>query len=566
MQRSQRLLRAVWVTILLLSVAAGPIRKGYAKDGPAAPVDLRCEYLSNPLGIDVSQPRFSWVLEHSERGQAQSAYRVLVATRRDTLDQDQGDAWDSGQVRSDQSTQVAYAGKPLESGRAYYWKVRYWDKQGHASEYSQAARFDMGLVNREDWKGQWIGGANQLRAEFQLAESPVRARAYICGLGYYELRINGREVGDNVLDPAWTTYDKRALYTTYDVTGYLKRGSNAVGVMLGDGWYESKQLLFQMNVELAAGKRASIASGPSWKAHDGPITSDSVWDGEVYDARLETPGWDQPGFDASDWKDAEAVKGPGGVLSAQMMPAIQAADSMPPVALANPQPAVYVYDMGQNSSGWVQLRVSGPRGAAVKMRFSELVYDNGMINRQNIREAKSRDIYILRGEGVETYEPRFTYHGFRYVEVTGYPGTPSLDSLRGRVVHTAVDPTGSFVASKQILNQIQKLIRWSQLTNLFSIPTDCDQRNERQGWMGDAQVTAEEAMLNFDMAAFYTNFVRDIHDAEGPDGTVTDTVPHRYGQRPADPAWGTAYPLLCWYMWQQYGDRRILEENYDGLN
>jgi alpha-L-rhamnosidase len=559
------LLRAVLTTISLLAAATGSIQKGCAKDGPAPPVDLRCEYLSNPLGIDVVQPRFSWVLEHSERGESQSAYQVLVAARRETLDEDKADQWDSGKIESAESTQVTYTGKPLESGRTYYWKVRYWDKQGRESEYSRVNRFEIGLLNRDEWKGQWIGGANQLRSELQLAESPVRARVYVCGLGYYELRINGHKVGDQVLDPAWTTYDRRVLYSAYDATPYLKRGANAVGVVLGDGWYKSKQLLFQMNVELGAGKRASLASGPSWKAHDGPITSDSVWDGEVYDARLETPGWDLPGFDASDWKSAEAVKGPGGVLSAQMMPAIRAVDSIVPVGLTNPKPGVYVYDMGQNSSGWVQLRVSGPRGAAVKMRFSELVYDNGMINRQNIREAKSRDIYILRGEGVETYEPRFTYHGFRYVEVTGYPGTPSLDSLRGRVVHTAVETTGSFVASKQILNQIQKLIRWSQLTNLFSIPTDCDQRNERQGWMGDAQVTAEEAMLNFDMAAFYTNFVRDIHDAQGPDGTVTDTVPHRYGSRPADPAWGTAYPLLCWYMWEQYGDRRILEENYEGL-
>ena len=199
------------------------------------------------------------------------------------------------------------------------------------------------------------------------------------------------------------------------------------------------------------------------------------------------------------------------------------------------------------------------------LRFAELVYPNGMINRENLEMAKSRDIYTLKGEGQETYEPRFTYHGFRYVEVTGYPGTPSLDSLRGRVVHTAVGTTGSFVASKQILNDIQRLIHWSQLTNLFSIPTDCDQRNERQGWMGDAHVTAEEAMMNFDMAAFYTNFIRDIRDAQAPDGELPDTVPYKYGSFPTDLGWQTAYPLLCWYMWQQYGDRRILQENYDGL-
>lgn len=423
----------------------------------------------------------------------------------------------------------------------------------------------MGLLAREEWKGQWIGGGNQLRTEFELPDNVVRARAYISGLGYCELRVNGEKVGRNVLDPAWTTYDRRVLYTTYDVTRRLQRGANAVAVMLGHGWYGTPALLFQMNVELANGKTVSIASGPSWKMKDGPITSDSVYDGETYDARLETPGWDHSGYDDSSWSAAQSVAGPRGVLSAEMMPTIQVVDTLSPVTITNPEPGVYVYDMGQNASGWVRLRVQGPRGAAVTLRFTEMVYDNGMINRENIEAAKAQDTYILRGGDAEVYEPRFTYHGFRYVELRGFPGTPNLDSVRGRVVHSAAGTTGGFVASKQILNQIQKLIHWSQLTNLFGIPTDCDQRNERQGWMGDAQVTAEEAMMNFDMAAFYTNFVRDIHDVQGADGTITDTVPHRYGSRPADPAWGTAYPLICWYMWQQYGDRRILEENYEGL-
>jgi alpha-L-rhamnosidase len=238
---------------------------------------------------------------------------------------------------------------------------------------------------------------------------------------------------------------------------------------------------------------------------------------------------------------------------------------MVPVALSNPRPGVYVYDMGQNFSGWVDLHVSGPRGAQVQLRFSELLYDTGMINRENIRGAKSRDIYILRGDGEENYHPRFTYHGFRYVEVTGFPGTPSLDSLRGHVVHSAVETTGSFVASKPLLNQIHKIIRWSDLTNLASVPTDCEQRDERQGWLGDSQTSAEGLMLNFDMAAFYTNFLRNIRDVQDQNGTITDTVPHRYGSRPADPAWGTAFPLICWYIYQQNGDRRILEENYAGL-
>lgn len=541
---------------------------------PEAPSSLRCEYLSNPLGIDVREPRFAWVLNHTQRAESQTAYQVLVASRPELLDRGQGDQWDSGKVASDDSTQVVYHGKPLESGHAYYWKVRFWDSQDRVSPSSEPARFEMGLLSRDEWKGHWITG-NELRKGFELPGKVVRARVYVTALGYYELHLNGKKIGDNVLDPAWTSYNQRVLYSTYDVTRQLQPGANAIGVMLGGGWatlansvkpyYPAPALLLEMSIELEGGKQVSIESDGSWKASRGPVVSDSVYDGEVYDARLETPGWDRPAFDDSSWSAAQVVEGSSGVLSAQMMPPIRVVDSMMPARILNPKPGVYVYDMGQNMSGWVELRVRGPRGAAVKLRFSELIYTGGMINRDNIREAKSRDIYLLRGKGEEVYEPRFTYHGFRYVEVKGYPGTPGLDSIRGRVAHSAVETTGNFAASKSLLNQIQHLVWWSELTNLFSVPTDCDQRNERQGWMGDTQVTAEEAMMNFDMAAFYTNFVRDIRDVQGPDGTITDTVPWKYGSRPADPAWGTAYPQLVWYMWQQYGDRRILEENYDTL-
>jgi alpha-L-rhamnosidase len=566
MDQGNGIRRGLSFSAILLTFLGWALGSALGADGPLPPQNLRCEYLSNPLGIDVRQPRFAWGLDHTARGQRQTAYQILVATQPGLLDQDKGDQWDSGKVVSEDSTQVVYSGKPLASGAAYYWKVRSWDKDGNASPYSRVAQFEMALLSAEEWKGQWIGGANQLRTEFQLAEAVARARVYICGLGYYELRVNGAKVGSNVLDPGWTTYDKRVLYTTYDVTPLLQRGANAVGIMLGEGWYKARALLLQMNIELVNGKRLSVTSSPAWKGKDGPITSDSVWDGEIYDASRETRGWDRPGFNDSNWAAAQLVKSPGGVLSAQMMLPIRVADTITPVGLTNPQPGVYVYDLGQNFSGWAQLRVKGPRGAAVKLRFSELLYDDGMINRETIRGAKARDTYILRGEGdLEVYEPRFTYHGFRYVEVTGFPGTPGLDSLRGRVVRSDVESVGSFAASKPLLNQIQRLIRWGQSTNLHSIPTDCDQRDERMGWLGDAHVTAEEAMLNFDMAAFYTNFVRDIRDVQGADGSLTDTVPHRYGSRPADPAWGTAYPLLCWYMYEQYGERRILEEHYEGL-
>jgi len=530
--------------------------------GPQAPTGLRCEYLADPLGVDTPKPRFSWVLEHTERGQGQTSYEILVSSQPGA---EEGDLWASGKSDSSVSTHVVYSGQALQSGRTYYWRIRYWDKNGRQSPFSQVARFDTGLFSREDWRGIWIGGKNQLRKEFELEKRPLRARAYVCGLGYSELRLNGRKVGRNVLDPAWTTYDRRALYVTTDVTRFLQPGRNAAAVMLGQGWYKGTALLVQLNIEFEGGEKIEIMSDASWKGCQGPVVAASIYNGETYDARLETPGWDRPGFDDGGWTAAEAVAGPRGALSAQMMPPIQVVDSILPLKRTSPKPGVYVYDMGQNFSGWAQLRVRGTSGTAVRLRFSELVYEDGTINQENLRGARAEDIYILKGEGEEVWEPRFTYHGFRYVELSGYPGVPAVHALRGRVVHTAVDPAGSFACSKQVLNDLQRIIIWGQKTNLHGIPTDCNQRDERMGWMGDAQGTAEEAIYNFDMAAFYANFLRDIRDVQDEKGTLTDTVPHVWGSRPADPAWGTAYPLIAWYFYQYYGDRGILQEHYEGI-
>ncbi len=536
-----------------------------AQESPmaGAPSGLRCEYLTDPVGIDVPQPRFSWVLEHGARGERQTAYQVLVSVKPDAA---AGDQWDSGKVASAESVHVIYAGKPLASGQSYYWKVRYWDSGDHASPYSAAARFETGLFESAAWKGKWIGGANQIRKEFSLPGRPIRARAYVAGVGYYELRVNGHKAGDHVLDPAWTTYDKRVLYTVYDITDRLRAGPNAVGVMLGEGWFKGRALRMQIHAEVEGGQSLDVATDGSWKTMPGPIQQDSVYDGEVYDARLETAGWDRAGFDDAHWKAASLIDGPKGVLSAQMMPPIRVTDTLNPVKMTTPRPGVYIYDLGQNISGVVELRVRGPRGARVQLRHAELLYDDGTLNVENLRAAKATDVYFLRGDGsLEIYQPRFTYHGFRYVELTGYPGAPKFDTLRAKVVHSDVRPSGGFSSSKQILNQIQRNIVWGIQDNLHSVPTDCNQRDERMGWMADAHLYAETAMLNFDMPAFYTNFLRDIHDVQGADGTVTDTVPHRYGSRPADPAWGMAYPLLTWYMYEYYGDRRILEQHYDGV-
>ena len=550
------------IVIGLLTFCLSLTRSAAGEGGPLAPAALRCEYLTNPLGIDVMQPRLFWIPRHPGRGQSQTGYQVLVSTNPAC---EQGDAWDSGKVASGAFTHVVYKGKPLASDTPYFWKVRYWDRDGQASPYSGIGTFGTGLPAKGDWKGSWIGGANQLRKEFDVPGAVVRATAYVCGLGYHELRINGRKAGSNVLDPGWTTYDKRALYVAHDVTALVKPGANAAAVMLGDGWFKGKALLFQLNIELAGGKTMSVVSDATWTAKSGPVVEDSVYNGETYDARLETSGWDEPGFADKGWAAAAAIAGPKGVLSAQMMPPIRVMDTLVPLKMATPRPGVYVFDMGQNASGWALLRVAGARGATVKLRFAELLYPDGMVNQENLRSARAEDVYILKGEGEEVWEPRFTYHGFRYVEVTGFPGVPTADSIRGRVVHSSVRQAGSFAASHPVLNGIQRIITWGQKTNLHSVPTDCDQRDERMGWMGDAQGTAEEALMNFDMAAFYTNFIRDIRDVQDEAGTITDTVPHIWGSRPADPAWGTAYPLLCWYMYRYCGDTRILEEQYDGL-
>ena len=509
----------------------------------------------------------------------QTAYQIVVATSTALLEPGKADQWDSGKVASDNSTQDVYAGKTLESGRTYYWQARSWDKSGQASAPSGPATFEMGVLSPDEWKAQWISGKGLFRKEVRIPGAIKRARAYVTALGYYELRLNGQKVGKNVLDPGWTTFEKRHLYSTYDITSQLKQGGNAIGVMLGNGWavldqrfgepiitpFSSPALFLQIHIDLEDGKRLVVASDTTWKTARGPVMSDSIYDGEVYDARQEINAWDQPGFIDSVWESAKPAKPTGGVVSTQMMPPIRVIDTLVPLKMMNPRPGVYVYDFGQNFSGWARLKVKGPEGDAVRMRFSELAYENGMINRENIRRARAEDTYFLKGNGTEVYEPRFTYHGFRYVEVTGFPGTPSLDSIRGRLVHTDVEPTGSFVSSNPMLNAIQKIPRWGLRTNLHSVQTDCDQRDERMGWMGDLQTTAEMAMMNFDMAAFYTNTMRNIRDIQGEDGTVTDTVPHKYGSRPADPAWGTAYPQLTWFMYQQYGDRRILEETYGGV-
>ncbi len=559
--------------------------------------NLMCEYLVNPLGIDTRQPRLSWELHSDKRGEHQTAYQILVATDVELLKQDTGNLWDSGKVVSGQSVHMVYGGVPLQSGMRCYWKVRVWDSEGCAAPYSNTGWWEMGLLAEAEWQARWIGapppaipeGATAgpsplLRREFTLDQPAVSARAYICGLGYHELYINGRKAGDSVLEPSVTRYDRRASYVTRDITDMLSTGKNAVGVMLGSGWYnchtkevwdfsaapwrDLPKMLLHIHITLADGSCQQIVSDTSWRTSTGPLVFEGLRNGEIYDARQEKPGWLLPEYNDSKWDAARVVPGPGGVLSAQQMQPCKVMETIEPISVTEVNPGVFVYDMGQNFAGWAQLNISGPAGTQVTLKYSEQIAPNGEIDRSEVNALiKSggfqTDRYILKGSGPETWEPRFTYHGFRYVEVTGFPGTPTLDNLKGRVVHTAFDSAGEFSCSNELLNSIQKCARWAYISNYVGIPTDCPQR-EKNGWTGDAMLAAETGLFNFAPQAAYTKWMADFADEQRPSGQLPGIIPtggwgYNWG---SGPAWDSAYTHIPWYLYLYSGDTRILEIHY----
>ncbi len=588
MRTGIRLSIAILFLIFVFSAFAG-LRVG----------QLRCEYLENPLGIDVARPQLSWILESSERGQKQTAYQILVASSTGELEKNSGDLWDSGMVSSDQTTFVIYGGKPLASREACFWKVRSWDKDGKPSPWSKAAFWEMGLLAGGDWQAQWIARTTNIdeqpaplfRRELALDGKIKKARVYICGLGYYELHINGRKVGNHLLDPGFTRYDKRDLYVTYDVTPFLKSGANAVGVILGNGWFnvqtkavwnfhkapwrEAPKLLLSLVIEFTDGRTAVIGSDGSWKTSTGPIVFDSIYGGENYDARLEKPGWDQPGFDDSTWQPAQIVSAPKGELIAQMMPPIEADQILKPVKLTEPKPGVFVFDMGQNFAGITELKVRGPAGAKVTLRHGERLFPDGSLDTRDIAQHVKRmdkdqqyqtGTYILKGGSTETWRSRFTYYGFQYVEVTGFPGKPTLDSVLGVFTHSAVPVAGRFECSNPLLDKIWIAARWSYLSNLQGIPTDCPQR-EKNGWTGDAQLAAEQGIYNFMPAAVYTKWINDLGDEQQPGGRLPGIVPtsgwgYSWGN---GPAWDSAFELIPFYLYEYYGDTQPLCDHYNGL-
>lgn len=584
------------------------------------PAQLRCEYLDHPLGIDATQPRLSWIVTSDKRGAFQTAYQILVASSEARLKSGQGDLWDSGQVVSGETLQIRYAGQPLRSGQPCFWKVRVWDENDRRSAWSTNAVWEMGLLAPTDWGAKWIGRTTEtdytpapfLRREFALPGPVKRARAYICGLGYYELHLNGGKVGDHLLDPGFTRYDRRCLYVTYDVTSQLKAGQNAVGVILGTGWYNchvkavwnfheapwraAPKLLFRLVAELEDGRTVTVVSDEAWKTSTGPIVYDSIYGGETYDARLEKPGWDTAGFNDRDWQPALVVDAPKptrqrvgtdvaavgsafpvkpATLSAQMMPPIRAFETLKPVKFTEPKPGVFVFDFGQNLAGHCVFSVTGPAGTKVRLRYGERLHPDGSLDVDDIsqhvlkkwpEQQYQTDTYILKGAGAETWQSRFTYYGFQYVEVTGFPGQPTLDSLRARFTHTDVPPVGHFECSNPMLNRVQRAAWWSYLSNLQGIPTDCPHR-EKNGWTGDAHLAAEQADFNFFPVAVQSKWINDLGDEQRPSGELPGIVPtsgwgYDWGN---GPAWDSAFLLIPYYAYVYFDDTEMFRRHFDGM-
>jgi len=575
------------LTLILFSLA------GFINANTTQIYDLRCEGLKNPSGIDVLRPHLSWKINSQERNQIQTAYQILVASSEQNLEANKGDLWDSEKVTGSESVGIAYSGQPLNSGKDCYWKVRIWDKHDAASAWSQPARWMMGIVDTGDWKARWIGlqppqnvsdsafkafrmKAQWFRSEFTLEKKVKKAVACVTGVGLFEFYLNGQKISDHVLNPVSSEYDKRIYYLTYDVTGSLLRGPNAAGIVLGNGkrYIDRKHLtdfglpaaICQIDVIYEDDSRAQIISNSDWKATaEGPIVFNSEYDGEIYDAREELTGWNEPGYDDSSWQNASVITAPSQRLAAQMLDPSRVTETLQPVAFNEPQKGVYVIDFGQNFSGWLRIRINEPRGAVVEMKFSELLKADGMISTDNLRTARATDLYIAKGSGEEIYEPRFTYHGFRYAEISGLSEKINLNDFEGRVVHDDLEQTGSFSTSNELINQIYESAVWSIRSNYHGIPLDCPQRDERQAWLGDRAQGSKGESYIFNTYNFYRKWLNDIKDTQKENGQIPNVAPTYWKVYRDNVTYLTTYIAIANLLYEQFADLGTVREHYPHL-
>ncbi len=554
--------------------------------------DLTCEHKKNPLGIDFLLPRFSWKIDGTGNNIMQTAYSVRVAS--DTKFSSAGTIWQSGKVASGESILQLYAGPALKSGQRYYWQVKIWDNKGRETKWSETAFWEMGLLTQTEWKAKWIemesdtqrySPSPHFRKEFALDKKIASARVYVTSHGYYELHLNGKKVGDQVLTPGWTSYGKRLQYQVYDVTNMLLKGNNAIAAVLGEGWYRGTLawgnnwaiygkrlgLLMQLKVTFTDGTESIVVTDDTWKAsNNGAIRMNDIYNGETYDATKKLKGWNLPGFNDNSWQKVVAGTYNNSILIASEGSPIRKIQEIKPVKIFRTPKGKLIVDMGQNMVGWLRLKVNGPKGTLVTLRHAEVMDKFGEFYTTNLRSAKCQIDYTLAGTGEEVYEPRFTFMGFRFVEVTGFPGELKTDNLTGIVVHSDMAVTGTYESSNALLNQLQHNIQWGQRGNFVDVPTDCPQRDERLGWTGDAQAFCRTAAYNMDVSSFFTKWLKDVSADQKPGGEVPDVIPDVLNKQNATTAqpsagWGDVSVIAPWTMYLVYGDKMFLKNQYPGM-
>ncbi|UYQ95888.1 glycoside hydrolase family 78 protein [Chitinophaga horti] len=543
---------------------------------------LRIENLVNPIGLDEQRPAFSWQLVSGKRNTLQTAYEIRTGERIKGV----GPVYSTGKVNSGQSVHVRYDGPALEAGKHYYWQVRVWDNNGQASGWSEPAYWQTGLMQPSAWKASWITPGDTetvqrpsplMRKTFSTNKRVVSATAYITAHGLYEAQINGQRVGDAYFTPGWTTYQKRLQYQAYDVTKLLKQGANAIGVTLGSGWYRGDigwhtnvygkdiALLFQLAIQYADGSSESIVSDGSWKSSTGAIRYSELYHGEIIDARLHKKGWDEAGYNDQDWTPVKTVDFSKNQLIATYNEPVKKHETFKPVGVIHTPKGELVLDFGQNLAGWVVIKAKGKRGDSIIVSHAEVLDKAGNFYTENLRAAKAKDIYVLADDQEHIFEPHFTWHGFRYVKLEGYPGSIHPDNFTAVALYSAMPETGSFSSSHKLLNQLQHNIEWGLRGNFLDVPTDCPQRDERLGWTGDAQAFFRTASFLRGVDNFFSKWMKDVAAEQTPEGSVPKVVPNMLGPQQGGSGWSDVATIVPWNMYLAYGDKQILEDQYPSM-
>lgn len=546
---------------------------------------LQTENKTHPIGVGEVLPRFSWELSGDQRNLLQKAYEIVVFPAANP----KKPVWRSGKILSSASVWIPYGGTPLNSDTKYDWQVTVWDNQHTEPVTSEMAEFHMGFLHSSDWKAQWIipgykedslRSSPLFRKTFQTKKQILSATAYITAHGLYEAQINGHRIGDAYFTPGWTAYQKRLQYQTYDVTSLLTKGSNAIGVMLGSGWYRGTigfsnhnnvygkdiALLFQLEIIYTDGTKETVSSDNSWKSSTGEIRYAEIYNGETDDARMAKKGWSLPGYDDRNWSGVGIEKAPMDVLVATCNELVKKKETFQPVRILTTPKGEKVIDFGQNLVGWVKIKVKGKAGDTIVVSHAEVLDKAGNFYTDNLRGAKARDTYILKGDGEEEFEPHFTWHGFQFIRLEGYPGKIKPENFTAIALYSDMTPTGTFHSSNPLVNQLQHNIQWGQKGNFIDVPTDCPQRDERLGWTGDAQVFSRTAAFNMNVHNFFSKWLKDVAADQLPNGSVPHVIPNVLGAGASGSAgWADVANIIPWNMYLAYGDKEILANQFASM-